>query len=131
DEIGDISLEVQTKLLRVLQEKTIERVGSSDPLNVDVRIIAATTQNLEVLIRQGRFREDLFYRLNVFPIRVPSLRERLEDVPELVTFFMQQFSLRSRRSILQIDDDALILLKAFAWPGNIRQLENVIERAVV
>ena len=131
DEIGDISLEVQTKLLRVLQEKTIERVGSSEPLNVDVRIIAATHQNLEVLIRQGRFREDLFYRLNVFPIRVPSLRERSEDVPELVTFFIQQFCQRSRKTNLQIDDDALALLKTFAWPGNIRQLENVIERAVV
>jgi transcriptional regulator with GAF, ATPase, and Fis domain len=131
DEIGDISLEVQTKLLRVLQEKTIERVGSSEPLNVDVRIIAATHQNLESLIRQGRFREDLFYRLNVFPIRVPSLRERCEDVPELATFFIQQSSQRSHKNLLQIDDDALALLKAYDWPGNIRQLENVIERAVV
>jgi transcriptional regulator with GAF, ATPase, and Fis domain len=131
DEIGDISLEVQTKLLRVLQEKTIERVGSSEPLNVDVRIIAATHQNLEALIRQGRFREDLFYRLNVFPIRVPSLRERCEDVPELATFFIQQSAQRSRKNLVQIDDDALALLKGYAWPGNIRQLENVIERAVV
>jgi transcriptional regulator with GAF, ATPase, and Fis domain len=131
DEIGDISLEVQTKLLRVLQEKTIERVGSSEPLKVDVRIIAATHQNLEVLIRQGRFREDLFYRLNVFPIRVPSLRERCEDVAELVTFFIQQSCQRCRKNVVQIEDDVLALLKAFPWPGNIRQLENVIERAVV
>jgi transcriptional regulator with GAF, ATPase, and Fis domain len=131
DEIGDISLEVQTKLLRVLQEKSIERVGSSESLRVDVRIVAATHQNLESLIRQGRFREDLFYRLNVFPIRVPSLRERCEDIPELATFFIQQSCQRCRKNVLQIDDDALALLKAFDWPGNIRQLENVIERAVV
>jgi len=120
DEIGDISLEVQTKLLRVLQEKSIERVGSSESLRVDVRIVAATHQNLESLIRQGRFREDLFYRLNVFPIRVPSLRERCEDIPELATFFIQQSCQRCRKDVLQIDDDALALLKAFGWPGNIR-----------
>jgi transcriptional regulator with GAF, ATPase, and Fis domain len=131
DEIGDISLDVQTKLLRVLQEKTIERVGASEPLNVDVRIIAATHQNLEALIRQGRFREDLFYRLNVFPIEVPPLRDRREDIPELATFFIEQSSKRCKRNVTQIDDDALALLKGQAWPGNIRQLENVIERAVV
>jgi transcriptional regulator with GAF, ATPase, and Fis domain len=131
DEIGDISLEVQTKLLRVLQEKTIERVGSSDSLKVDVRIIAATHQNLEALIRQGRFREDLFYRLNVFPIRVPALRERAEDIPELAMFFVQQSTERSKKTPLQIDDDVISFLKGFPWPGNIRQLENVIERAVV
>src|ERR1019366_5510643 len=88
-------------------------------------------QNLEVLIRQGRFREALFYRLNVFPIRVPSLRERREDIAELVTFFIQQSCQRCRKNVVQIDDDVLVLLKAFGWPGNIRQLENVIERAVV
>ena len=131
DEIGDISLEVQTKLLRVLQEKTIERVGSSEPMKVDVRIIAATHQNLEELIRRGRFREDLFYRLNVFPIRVPALRERIEDIAELAMFFIQLSSQRSRKIVTQIEDDALALLKAWPWPGNIRQLENVIERAVV
>ncbi len=131
DEIGDISLEVQTKLLRVLQEKTFERVGSSEPMSVDVRIITATHQNLEELIRQGRFREDLFYRLNVFPIHVPALRERREDVPELAVFFIEQSSQRCKKKVQQIDDDALALLKAFDWPGNIRQLENVIERAVV
>ena len=131
DEIGDISLEVQTKLLRVLQEKTIERVGSSDPMRVDVRIIAATHQNLETLIRQGRFREDLFYRLNVFPIQVPPLRDRCEDIPELALFFIRLSALRCKKNVTQIDDDALALLKACTWPGNIRQLENVIERAVV
>jgi len=107
DEIGDISLEVQTKLLRVLQEKTFERVGSSEPMSVDVRIITATHQNLEELIRQGRFREDLFYRLNVFPIQVPSLRERREDVPELAVFFIEQSSQRCKKKVQQIDDDAL------------------------
>jgi transcriptional regulator with GAF, ATPase, and Fis domain len=131
DEIGDITLDVQTKLLRVLQEKTFERVGSSDPLTVDVRIVTATHQNLEELIRLGRFREDLFYRLNVFPIQVPPLRDRAEDVPELAMFFIAQSALRCKRSVTQIDDDAMALLKSFAWPGNIRQLENMIERAVV
>jgi transcriptional regulator with GAF, ATPase, and Fis domain len=131
DEIGDISLDVQTKLLRVLQERTFERVGSSDPLSVDVRIIAATHQDLEELIRQGRFREDLFYRLNVFPIHVPALRERREDIPELVDFFVKQSSQRCKKKVLEIDDDALSLLKAYRWPGNIRELENMIERAVV
>jgi transcriptional regulator with GAF, ATPase, and Fis domain len=131
DEIGDITLEVQTKLLRVLQEKTIERVGSSDPLQVDVRIIAATHQHLEGLIRQGKFREDLFYRLNVFPILVPPLRARAEDIPELVLHFVRQSAQRCRKEVQTIDDEALAALKDFAWPGNIRQLENAIERAVV
>jgi len=131
DEIGDISLEVQTKLLRVLQEKAFERVGSSDPVTVDVRIITATHQNLEQLIRQGRFREDLFYRLNVFPIQVPPLRDRREDVPELAGHFIRMSSERCNKSVTYIDDDALAMLKAHSWPGNIRQLENMIERAVV
>jgi transcriptional regulator with GAF, ATPase, and Fis domain len=131
DEIGDISLEVQTKLLRVLQEMAIERVGSSESIKVDVRILAATHQDLEALIQQGRFRLDLFYRLNVFPIVVPPLRERREDIPELAQFFLRQSAQRCRKAVTQIDDDALAALKGYAWPGNIRQLENVIERAVV
>lgn len=131
DEIGDISLEVQTKLLRVLQEKTFERVGSSETIQVDVRILAATHQNLESLIRVGKFREDLFYRLNVFPIQVPSLRQRAEDIGELALFFMRQSAQRCKKDLAGIDDDVLALLKAYAWPGNIRQLENVMERAVV
>jgi transcriptional regulator with GAF, ATPase, and Fis domain len=131
DEIGDISLDVQTKLLRVLQERTIERVGSSESLKVDVRIIAATHQNLEELIRQGRFREDLFYRLNVFPIAVPPLRDRREDIPELAVYFIEQSAQRCKKGVTNIDDDALALLKSQSWPGNIRQLENCIERAVV
>ncbi len=131
DEIGDISLEVQTKLLRVLQERTIERVGSAEPMQVDVRIIAATHQDLEKLIREGRFREDLFYRLNVFPVRVPPLRERPLDIPELAMHFMRLSAQRCKKEVVEMDDDVLALLKGYAWPGNIRQLENVIERAVV
>ncbi len=131
DEIGDINLETQTKLLRVLQEKTIERVGSSESLKVDVRILAATHQDLEELIRQGRFREDLFYRLNVFPIRVPPLRERREDIAELSMHFVRLAAERCKKDVREIDDDVLSAFKDFSWPGNIRQLENVIERAVV
>jgi transcriptional regulator with GAF, ATPase, and Fis domain len=131
DEIGDVSWEVQTKLLRVLQEMTFERVGSGEPVKVDVRVIAATHQNLERLIQEGRFREDLFYRLNVLPLKVPPLRERREDIPELVQHFLDQYARRSKKPALTVDDDALALLKAAPWPGNIRQLENVIERAVV
>lgn len=131
DEIGDISLEVQTKLLRVLQEKTFERVGSSDSLQVDVRIITATHQNLEELIRQGRFREDLYYRLKVIDLAVPPLRERVEDIPELAMHFLAQYSQRFGKSVAHIDDDALAVLKAYHWQGNVRELENVMERAVV
>ncbi|MCI0377060.1 MAG: sigma 54-interacting transcriptional regulator, partial [Gemmataceae bacterium] len=131
DEIGDINLEVQTKLLRVLQEKTIERVGSSESLKVDVRILAATHQELEGLIRHGKFREDLFYRLNVFPIRVPPLRERREDIAELAVHFVRLAAERCKKDVRDIDDDVLSAFKDFSWPGNIRQLENVIERAVV
>jgi DNA-binding NtrC family response regulator len=110
---------------------TFERVGSSEPIRVDVRIIAATHQNLERLIQQGRFREDLFYRLNVLPLRVPPLRERSEDIPELVQHFLSFYGPRTGKGELQLEDDALALLKEARWPGNIRQLENVLERAVV
>ena len=131
DEIGDISLEVQTKLLRVLQEKTFERVGSSEPVKVDVRMIAATHQDLEDLIQQARFREDLFYRLNVISIVSPPLRERREDIPELAMHFLRLYAQRCGVALTQIDDEAMLALKAFSWPGNVRQLENVIERGVV
>jgi transcriptional regulator with GAF, ATPase, and Fis domain len=131
DEIGDISLEVQTKLLRVLQEKIIERVGSNQPVEIDVRLISATHQDLEKLIREGRFRDDLYYRLNVISIGVPPLRDRHEDIPELAAHFLSLYGKRSAKPDLQIDDDALLTLKAYSWPGNIRQLENVMERAVV
>jgi transcriptional regulator with GAF, ATPase, and Fis domain len=131
DEIGDISIEVQTKLLRVLQEKTFERVGSSDPIRADVRIIAATHQPLERLIEEGRFREDLFYRLNCFPITLPPLRDHREDITELSLHFLAQCTKRASKAVLGIDDDAMLRLKSYSWPGNVRQLENVIERAVV
>ncbi len=131
DEIGDINLEVQTKLLRVLQEMAFERVGSSQTIGVDVRIVAATHQDLEALIAAGRFREDLFYRLNVIPIRAPSLRERREDIFELAVHFLGRHAERIGRAVGHIDDDAVEALIAHDWPGNIRELENVIERAVV
>jgi transcriptional regulator with GAF, ATPase, and Fis domain len=131
DEIGDISLEVQVKLLRVLQERTFERVGSSEPIRADVRVLAATHRNLEELIRERRFREDLYYRLNVISIVVPPLRERREDIAELAQHFLRLYAQRCGRPVAQIDDDALAALKAFAWPGNVRQLENVVQRAVV
>jgi transcriptional regulator with GAF, ATPase, and Fis domain len=131
DEIGDISLDVQTKLLRVLQEKTFERVGSSEPVQVDVRLVAATHQNLEQLIRQGRFRADLYYRLNVIPLTMPPLRERGEDVPELALHFLRQYGERCGKSVSQMDDEALLALRSYHWPGNVRELENAVEWAVV
>jgi transcriptional regulator with GAF, ATPase, and Fis domain len=130
DEIGDISLEVQTKLLHVLEEMTFERVGSSEAMQVDVRIIAATHRDLQGMIAQGRFREDLFFRLSVVEITVPPLRQRAEDIPELVDHFLRLYGQRAGKQVT-LDDDALVVLKAFAWPGNVRQLENVIERAVI
>jgi transcriptional regulator with GAF, ATPase, and Fis domain len=131
DEIGDVSPDVQVKLLRVLQEKTFERVGSSEPVTVDVRVIAATHQDLERMIKEGRFRDDLFYRLNVLPLRVPPLRERAEDIPELALHFLRLYAKRTGKPVGAVDDDALAVLKGYRWPGNVRQLENVIERAVV
>jgi transcriptional regulator with GAF, ATPase, and Fis domain len=131
DEIGDITLEVQTKLLRVLQEMTFERVGSSMTQTVDVRIIAATNQDLERLMKEGKFREDLFFRLNVITIRTPPLRERPEDVLELADHFLKVYSAKSNLPTLVLDDEAALALKAYSWQGNVRELENVIERAVV
>lgn len=131
DEIGDINLDVQTKLLRVLQEKTLERVGSSEPMEVDVRVIAATHQDLDELMRQKRFREDLYFRLKVIPINVPPLRARREDIPELALHFLNLYARRSGRPVQQFDDDALTMLKSYSWPGNVRELENVVERTVV
>jgi transcriptional regulator with GAF, ATPase, and Fis domain len=131
DEIGDISLETQTKLLRVLQERAFERVGGVQTIAVDVRLVAATHQNLEELIRQGRFREDLFYRLNVISLRCPSLRERKEDIFELALHFLRVYARHKEKSPTRIDEEALEVLTSYDWPGNIRQLENAIERAVV
>ncbi|WP_237170872.1 sigma 54-interacting transcriptional regulator [Paludisphaera borealis] len=131
DEIGDINLEVQTKLLRVLQEMSFERVGSSQPVNVDVRIVAATHQNLEALIQAGRFREDLYYRLNVICLTAPPLRDRREDVFELAVYFLDVHAARTGKLLTHIDPEAVEALMAYDWPGNIRELENVVERAVV
>ena len=131
DEIGDITLETQVKLLRVLQERVIEPVGSNESRKVDVRIVAATHRHLEQLIADGRFREDLFYRLNVISITLPPLRERKEDLFEIALSFLRNASEKCRKQILKFDDDALHALQQYPWPGNIRELQNVIERAVV
>ncbi|HEY0710270.1 MAG TPA: sigma-54 dependent transcriptional regulator [Polyangia bacterium] len=131
DEVGDISLDVQVKLLRVLQEREFERVGGVDTVKVDVRVISATHRDLETLIAEGKFREDLYYRLNVFPINLPPLRDRPADVAALVDHFIQKFAQSSGKNIRGIDKDALAQLQAYPWPGNVRELENVIERALI
>jgi formate hydrogenlyase transcriptional activator len=131
DEVGDIPGEVQPKLLRVLQEREFERLGSTRTLQVDVRIVAATNRDLEQMIEEGSFRSDLYYRLNVFPITVPPLRDRVEDIPALAKHFVAQCSRRMGRAALAIPDAAVRALKEWKWPGNIRELQNVIERAVI
>jgi two-component system response regulator AtoC len=131
DEIGEIPVEMQVKLLRALQESEFERVGGIKTIHVDVRLVAATNRDLKKLIAQGTFREDLFYRLNVVPIRLPALRERTQDVPLLVEHFLTKFNERLRKHIVDVEQEALDLLAAYGWPGNIRELENVIERAVL
>lgn len=131
DEIGDLSHTLQAKLLRVLQDKQIRPVGGVQLKNVDVRVIAATHRDLRIMVKDGKFREDLFYRLNVVPIRVPALRERLEDIPLLVESFIVKFAAQNNSSIKGISSEALAVLMAHPWPGNVRELENVIERAIV
>ncbi|HKE24392.1 MAG TPA: sigma 54-interacting transcriptional regulator [Bryobacteraceae bacterium] len=131
DEIGEIPIELQPKLLRVLQEREFERLGSTRTLRTDARLIAATNRDLESLVAEQKFRSDLYYRLNVFPVRVPALRERPEDIPLLVRHFVQQFSRRLGKVIDAIDSDAMSALTRYPWPGNIRELQNVIERAVI
>jgi transcriptional regulator with GAF, ATPase, and Fis domain len=131
DEIGELPAEVQVKLLRVLEERRIERLGSPLPVEVDVRIIAATHRDLEHCVAVGSFREDLYYRLNVFPIRVPPLRERLEDVPLLAWRFVDEFSRAFGKRIDAIAPESLATLARHSWPGNIRELRNVIERAMI
>jgi len=131
DEIGDISLETQVKLLRVLQERSFEPVGGTRTINVDVRLVTATHQDLEQLILDGRFREDLYYRLNVISITLPPLRERTEDIFELALHFLARAAQRIGKSISHLDDETVDILKQYPWPGNIRELENIIERAVV
>jgi PAS domain S-box-containing protein len=131
DEIGDLPSGVQVKLLRVLEEKQIERLGSPQPIRVDTRIIAATHCNLEQRVAEGAFREDLYYRLNVFPIHVPPLRERLEDIPPLVWRFVDEFSKTFGKRIESLDRDSLAALQRYSWPGNIRELRNTVERAMI
>jgi formate hydrogenlyase transcriptional activator len=131
DEIGEIAIEVQPKLLRVLQQREFERLGSGRALRTDARRIAAANRNLQVMVDEQTFRADLFYRLNVFPIHVPPLRERPEDIPLLVRYFVQRFSRQMNRTIDTVPPETMEALVRYCWPGNIRELENVVERAVI
>src|SRR2546425_192345 len=131
EEIGDIPLELQPKLLRVLQEREFERLGSTRTIRTDVRLIAATNRDLAAMVEEQKFRSDLFFRLNVFPIQVPALRERPEDIPLLVRHFAEEFSRRMNRAIETIPSETMNALCQYSWPGNIRELQNVIERAVI
>ena len=131
DEIGDIPVELQPKLLRVLQEQEFERLGSTRTKKVDVRIVAATHRNLEEMILHRQFRSDLYYRLNVFPIRIPALRERTQDIPLLVQYFVDQAASRMNKTIDSVPAETMAALTRYPWPGNVRELENVIERAVI
>jgi formate hydrogenlyase transcriptional activator len=131
DEVGELTPEMQVLFLRVLQERVIERVGGGESIPVDVRVIAATHQDLEAAVQAGRFRSDLFFRLHVFPIRVPPLRERREDIPDLVRHFVQHFGRRLGKPVAGVGPGSLKLLAEYHWPGNVRELENLIERAVI
>jgi formate hydrogenlyase transcriptional activator len=131
DEIGELPMETQIALLRVIQEREFERVGSSQPISVDVRIIAATNRDLERAVEAGTFRPDMFYRLNVFPIRVPALRERLDDLSRLVPHLVERFARRVGRAFRAIKMNTIDILEAYEWPGNIRELQNLIERSVI
>src|SRR5688572_3776837 len=130
DEIGDLRVELQAKLLRAIQEDEIERVGGTHPIKTNFRLIAATNVDLERAVKEGRFREDLYFRLRIIPIRMPALRERIEDVPELANFFLRRYSVKFRKNLEGIAETALDTLKGYWWPGNIRELENLIERLV-
>jgi formate hydrogenlyase transcriptional activator len=131
DEVGDLPAETQVALLRVLQEREIERIGSNTPVSIDIRLVAATHRDLAQAIEAGTFREDLFFRLNVFPVTMPSLRERPDDIPSLVNHFVSRFSARSGKKIQHIQKKALMQMQSYAWPGNVRELQNIIERAVI
>ena len=131
DEIAELPLNIQAKLLRVLQQQTIERVGSSQPIKLDVRIIAATNKDIEKLVENEKFRTDLYYRLNVLPIYIPPLRDRPSDIPALIDFFLNRMKKKTKKKIQGISEEALDMLLSYSWPGNVRELENVIERAVV
>lgn len=131
DEVGEISANTQVRLLRVLQEGEFQRVGGTDSIRVDVRILSATNQNLDDLVKQGRFRQDLYYRLNVFPVRIPALRERADDIPLLVAHFIEKYNQRMNRHVARVDPRTMALLVSYPWPGNVRELENVIQRMMV
>jgi two-component system response regulator HydG len=131
DEIGELSAQVQVKLLRVLQEGEFDRVGGTEPIKVDFRLVVATNRNLETMIEDGLFREDLYYRLNVIAVHVPPMRERPEDIPLLVDHFIRRYSRKNKRAITGASDEALKAFQEYDWPGNVREIENVIERAVV
>jgi two-component system, NtrC family, response regulator HydG len=131
DEIGELTLPIQAKILRVLQSREFEPVGSNRTQKVDVRIITATNRDLEKMVREGRFRDDLYYRLNVFQLVMPPLRERLEDIPILADFFLKRYGKRNRRGVLTLAPETLQAFRDYSWPGNIRELENVIERGVI
>ncbi|HEV8726476.1 MAG TPA: sigma 54-interacting transcriptional regulator, partial [Candidatus Binatia bacterium] len=131
DEVGELPAETQLALLRVLQEREFERVGGSQSISVDVRVLAATNRDLKAAVAAGTFREDLFYRLNVFPIQLPSLRERADDIPLLVEYLIERYAKKAGKKIRNIRKKTLELFQAYDWPGNIRELQNVIERAVV
>ena len=131
DEIGELPAETQVSMLRVLQEREIERLGSNQPIAIDVRILAATNRNLKAAVAAGTFRSDLFYRLNVFPIQIPSLRERVDDVPLLVEYLIDRYGKRAGKKIRNIQKRTLDLFAAYDWPGNIRELQNIVERAVL
>lgn len=131
DEIGEMPLVLQAKLLRILQEREFERIGGHQTIKVDIRVIAATNRDLQAMVKEGTFREDLFYRLNVIHLILPPLRDRREDISLLANHFLQKFSSENQRDIIDIDPMAMSLLTAWSWPGNIRELSNVIERAVV
>ena len=131
DEIGEMKPELQAKLLRVLEERKIRRLGGSAEIPVDVRVLAATNRNLELQLREGKFREDLYYRLNVFTIQLPTLRERSEDFPTLIEHFLRQLAPAAGKSVVGMEADCIELLRSQRWPGNVRQLRNVIERALI
>jgi formate hydrogenlyase transcriptional activator len=131
DEVGELSADTQVALLRVLQEREFERVGGRQPIHVDVRIIAATNRDLKAAVASGTFRQDLYYRLNVFPVEMPPLRERRKDIPLLVEYFIDRYARKAGKNIRRVSQETLELLQSYAWPGNIRELQNVIERSVI
>jgi len=131
DEVGELPLETQITLLRVLQERTFERVGGSHPITVNVRVVAATNRDLRAAVEAGKFRQDLFYRLNVFPIHVPPLRERVDDIPLLLEYLAERYADMAGKRIGSVKKKTMDLFQAYDWPGNIRELQNVVERAVI